>query len=111
MKSCGVDILGMPAEQNWGEVVDETLAKQQQEEEELKQTIEELSKDYLMQDKENFRKVQDAWGRLKEIQRERNQKHALDSEDKRLISDKEAWQIMASPYGKREINKQKEKPN
>ena len=101
----------MSAEQSWGEVFDETLAKQQQEEEELKQTIEELSKDYLMQDKENFRKVQDAWGRLKEIQRERSRQNALDSEDAGLISDKEAWQIMASPAGKREIDKQKEKPN
>ena len=33
----------MPGEQGWGEVFDETLAKQQQEEEELKQTIEELN--------------------------------------------------------------------
>lgn len=101
----------MPAEQNWGEVFDETSAKQQQEEEELKQTIEELSKDYLMQDKENFRKVQDAWGRLKEIQREKSRTNPLDSKDEGLISDKEAWQIMASQAGKREINKQKEKPN
>ncbi|MEK7508339.1 MAG: hypothetical protein AAB568_00595 [Patescibacteria group bacterium] len=101
----------MPGEKNWGEAVEETLDKQQREEEELKQTIEELSKDYLMQDKDNFRKVQDAWGRLKEIQRERSRKNALDSEDAGLISDKEAWQIMASQAGKREIDKQKEKPN
>lgn len=101
----------MPVEQSWGEVFDETLAKQQQEEEELKQTIEELSKDYLMQDKDNFRKVQDAWGRLKEIQRERGRRDALETEDKGLISDKEAWQIMASPAGKRAIENQKEKPN